>query len=140
MRRLVTAAFAAAALGATAAPTEAVARSCRPVHNVFEAARYAASDLFRIRADGVSCRRARRLAHRATFKALGIPAATGPILRFRVDGWRVTDDLRGDTDRLRARSSGRLVTWRFGELQRRVSRGPSAARRPCPSRPCSTTP
>jgi hypothetical protein len=116
MGRLVTAALAAATLVATAVPAEAVARSCRPVRNVFDNTRYAGSDLFSIRADGVSCRRARRLAHRATFKALGVPVASGPILRFRVDGWRVTDDLRGDADRLRARSSGRLVTWRFGEL------------------------
>jgi hypothetical protein len=115
-RHLLAAVLSAGLLATAAVPADAATRSCRPVRNVFDYSRYAGSDLFRIRAEGISCRRARRLAHRATFKALGIPAASGPILRFRVDGWRVTDDLRGDADRLGARSSGRLVTWRFGEL------------------------
>ncbi len=114
---LLTAALVAGLVAAAAAPADAAARSCRPVRNVFDDTRYAGSDLFRIRAEAVSCRRARKLAHRATYKAIGIPAAGGPIKRFSVDGWRVVDDLRGDADRLRATASGgRRVTWRFGEL------------------------
>ena len=104
-------------LATAAVPANAAARSCRPVRNVFDGTRFAGSDLYRIRAQGVSCARARRLAHRATHKALGIPAAGGPIKRFRVDVWHVADDLRGDADRLSATASGgRRVTWRFGDL------------------------
>jgi hypothetical protein len=107
---------AAVALATAVAPAQAAATSCKPVRDVFEGTRYEGSDLYRIRANGVSCARARRVANRATYRALGIPVPGDPIKRFGSRGWSVTDDLRGDADRLSARAPGRRVTWRFGEL------------------------
>ena len=114
-KHLLAAALTAGLVATAAAPAEA--RSCRPVKNIFDGTRYEGSDLYRIRAQNVSCARARKLAYRATYKAIGYSAALGPVLHFRVDAWRVADDLRGDSDRLSASASGgRRVTWRFGDL------------------------
>jgi uncharacterized membrane protein len=114
----------AAALSALAAlflvvapPAAADFKSCAPVRDVFEGTRYAGSDLYRIRAQAVSCRTARRVARRGTYKAAAaVPDSTGHV---RVDyrGWRIVDDLRGDVDRFRARASGRKrVRWLWGDI------------------------
>jgi hypothetical protein len=95
------------------APAEsASARACRPVVNPYPNSRYEGSDLTRIRATGVSCRRARRVARGAHNKALERPLA-GPVERFNWKGWRVTGDLRGDSDRYVAKRDGKRVRWRF---------------------------
>ena len=102
-----------------AAPSAARAdfKSCAPVRNVFEGTRYEGSDLYRIRAQAVSCRTARRVARRGTYKAeAAVPDATGHV-RVGYRGWRIVDDLRGDVDRFRARASGRKrVRWLWGDI------------------------
>jgi hypothetical protein len=96
-----------------AAPAEGTsARACRPVVNPYPNSRYEGSDLTRIRATAVSCRRARRVARGAHHKALGM-TPPGPVVRFGWHGWRVRGDLRGDSDRYVARRDGRQVRWRF---------------------------
>jgi hypothetical protein len=101
-----------AAPAAEAAP--APARQCRPVVNPYPDTRYEGVDLSRIRATGVSCRRARRVARRAHYKALGLPPPLTGVRRFTWNGWRVTGDLRGDNDRYVAkRAGGKRVRWRF---------------------------
>ncbi len=88
-------------------------RSCRPVVNPYPNSRYEDVDLTRIRALGVSCRGARRVARRAHYKALAIPPAAAPIRRFTWRRWKVTGDLRPDSDRYVARRGQRRVRWRF---------------------------
>jgi hypothetical protein len=105
---LLIAAFAAG--GAHSAPV----RACRPVINPYEGTRYDGIDLSRIRAIGVSCRTARRVARGAHRKALGLTPPTSGIRRFTWRGWRVTGDIRGRVDRYVARATGgKRVSWRF---------------------------
>jgi hypothetical protein len=102
---------AAIGLGTVAVET-ASARSCRPVVNPYPDTRYEGTDLRRIRATGVSCRVARRVARRVHRKALGL-TPSGPVRRFTWRGWRVRGDLRGDNDRYLARRGGDRVRWIF---------------------------
>ena len=89
-------------------------RSCEPVRNPYPDSRYEDVDLTRIRALGVSCRGARRVARSAHYKALGLgPPVAGPIRRFTWRGWNVSGDLRGSHDRYVARWGARRVRWRF---------------------------
>jgi len=117
MKTAIMAAAAAAVLGTAAAPAPAAAatKACKPVYNVFDGTRYEGSDLYRIRAKGVSCRSARKLAWKATHKAQSF-TPIHPILHFRVGSWHVSDDLRRAVDRLFARAGARTVSWRWGEL------------------------
>jgi hypothetical protein len=89
------------------------ARSCAPVANPYPGTRYEGEDLKRIRATGISCRRARRVARRAHRKALALPPPLTGVRRFTWNGWRVRGDLRGSSDRYVARKDGKRVTWRF---------------------------
>jgi hypothetical protein len=96
-----------------AAAEGAAVRSCRPVVNPYPGTRYEGEDLKRIRATGVSCRRARRVARRAHREALGLPRPLTGVRRFNWNGWRVTADLRPASDRYVARRDGKRVRWRF---------------------------
>ena len=92
----------------------ATARRCKPVVNPYPGTRFDDVDLTRIRATGVSCRTARRVARRAHRKALGMTPTLSGIRRFGWRGWRITGDLRGTVDRYVARApGGRRVSWRF---------------------------
>jgi hypothetical protein len=102
---------AAAAAGPTT-PDAVAARDCGRIVNPYPDTRYAGVDLRRIRATGVSCRKARRVARSAHRKALATPTR-GPVERFRWRGWRVTGDLRGDSDRYVAKRGERRVSWLF---------------------------
>jgi hypothetical protein len=114
MTRLFTAAALCAAIGFGAAGADAAsARYCRPVVNPFPDTRYAGTDLRRIRATGVSCRVARRVARRAHRKALGLPLPPDGVRRFRWRAWRVRGDLRGPNDRYLARRGDDRVRWIF---------------------------
>jgi hypothetical protein len=99
------------------APAAASADTCRPVHNLpeLDGSRYEGTDIFRIRTVGVGCRRARRVAHRATIKGFRLGAAV-PSYRWR--RWRVERDLRGDVDRYAARAGAARVSWRVGLFTR----------------------
>ena len=102
-----------ASVTAPAAQTQGY-RACRPVENPYTNSRYEDVDLTRIRALGVSCRGARRVARPAHYKALGLgPPVAGPIRRFTWRRWKVTGDLRGNSDRYVARWGQRRVRWRF---------------------------
>lgn len=103
------------ALAAVAAPSVegAAVRSCKPVVNPYPDTRYEGSDLRRIRATGVSCRTARRVARRAHHKALGLPLPPDGVRRFSWHGWQVTGDLHGSSDRYVARRGDERVRWRF---------------------------
>jgi hypothetical protein len=116
-RFVIVAALSAVLAAAAAAPAGASAASCRPVRDLFDGTRYEGSDLFRIRAQGVSCATARRVARAATYKAVGGPPGPTGFKRLRYRRWHLVDDLRGDTDRFSARASGaKRITWSFGEL------------------------
>jgi hypothetical protein len=118
MRTLALAlAFAAAALLAIAAPP-ADAASCASIRNVSQlnGTRFAGSDIFRIRAQGVSCATARRVARGATLRALGITPPVSGIKRFRFQSWAVSGNLRGSDDRYTATGTGgKRITWLFGD-------------------------
>ena len=106
-------AFLAAAALVALAPSAAQAKACQPVKNPYAGTRYDGVDLSRIRAEGVSCPTARRVARRAHRKALGLPVPPDGIRRFRWHGWRVRGDVRPETDRYVARKGERRVRWRF---------------------------
>lgn len=88
-------------------------RSCSPVMNPYPGTRYEGVDLRRIRATGLSCHNARRVASRAHRKALGLPVPSSGVRRFTWNGWRVTGDLRYSSDRYIATRDGKRVSWRF---------------------------
>jgi hypothetical protein len=89
------------------------ARACKPVINPYDGTRYEGTNLSRIRAIGVSCRVARRVARRAHRKGLGMTPPPSGIRRYRWHGWRVTGDLRPASDRYVARKGDKRVRWRF---------------------------
>ena len=95
---VVLAAVAAAGAGATVADGTAP-KACGRVDNPYPGTRYEGEDLTRIRAVGVSCPGARRVARRAHRKALGITPPPSGVRHFTWKGWQVTGDLRGDHDR-----------------------------------------
>ena len=111
---IVIAAVLCALAGTPAASAEgASARSCSPVVNPYPGTRYEGVDLSRIRATGVSCRTARRVARRAHHKALGITPPPSGVRHFTWRSWQVTGDLRGDSDRYVASRGAKRVRWRF---------------------------
>jgi hypothetical protein len=88
-------------------------RSCRPVVNPYAGTRYEGVNLSRIRASGVTCRIARRVARRAHRKALAMAPSPNGFLRFNWHHWRVVGDLRPPSDRYVATRDGKQVRWRF---------------------------
>ena len=112
MPRSLIALLAAVALVALV-PAAAQAKACKPVKNPYPGTRYEGIDLTRIRAEGVGCSTARRVARKAHYKALGLTPPPDGIRRFRWHGWRVRGDLRPDIDRYVARKGDRRVRWRF---------------------------
>jgi hypothetical protein len=103
------------AVVAAAVPSAAAAaaKSCGRVVNPYPNSRYEGSDLRRIRAVGVSCPGARRVARRAHRKALGLPLPPSGVRHFMWNGWQVTGDIRGPTDRYLATRGSRRVRWLF---------------------------
>lgn len=81
--------------------------------NPYPGTRFEGADLSRIRATGVSCRTARRVARRAHHKALGITPPPSGVRHFTWRSWQVTGDLRGDSDRYVASRGAKRVRWRF---------------------------
>jgi hypothetical protein len=116
-KTLVAVAVLAAALASAPATASAAFKRCAPVRNVFEGTRYEGSDLYRIRAEGVSCRAARRVARRGTRRGVAAtPDSTGHV-RVSYRSWSIVGDLRGDADTYRARSGERKrVRWLFGDI------------------------
>ena len=114
-RRLTRIGMALLALGLPAS-AQADYKRCRPVINIFDGSRYEGSDLYRIRAQGVSCKTARRVANTGTYRS--VAAVPGPNGRVVVSyrRWRVVGDLRGDSDHYQAQAySQKRVTWIFGQ-------------------------
>jgi hypothetical protein len=118
MRTLALVLAIAALLAIAAAPADAAFKSCASIRNVsqLDGTRFAGSDIFRIRAQGVSCTTARRIARGATIRALGITPPLSGIKRFRYQSYSVSDNLRGNNDRYSATGSGtKRITWLFGD-------------------------
>ena len=88
-------------------------QSCDPVVNPYEGTRYDGIDLRRIRAKGVHCPKARRVATGAHKKALGITPPVDGVRTYRWNGWEVVGDIRDDVDRYVARRRDRTVRWVF---------------------------
>src|SRR3954447_1431203 len=90
MRTLALAFLTAALLAVAAAPADAAFKSCPSIRNVSQlnGTRFAGSDIFRIRAQGVSYTTARRIARGATLRALGITPPLSGIKRFRYQSGR----------------------------------------------------
>ena len=92
----------------------ATVKRCKPVLNPYPGTRFHDVDLTRIRATGVSCRIARRVARGAQRKGLGLPPPVSGIRRFGYRGWTVIGDIRGQVDRYLAKApGGKRVRWRF---------------------------
>jgi len=101
-----------AGIGASSAES-ASARSCPPLVKPYPGNRYKGTDLHGIRARGLSCEGARRVVLGAHSRALGQTPPPSGVRRFTWHGWRVTGDLRPDTDRYLATRGGRRVRWLF---------------------------
>src|SRR3954447_23935071 len=90
--------------GATAPPEQLmtdsrpIEKECGEIANPYPSTRYEGVPLSDIRARGVSCGVARRVARRAHYKALGLPLPAGGIRRFHWHGWSVKGDLRPASD------------------------------------------
>jgi hypothetical protein len=110
---LVAAALSAFSGAAPPNADAATAKSCGRIVNPYAGTRYDGVDLRRIRAVGVSCRRARRVTRRAHHKALGITPPPSGIRHFTWHGWNVTGDIRGSTDRYLATRGAKRVRWLF---------------------------
>jgi hypothetical protein len=112
---VVAALFAAGALAGASTPSAqgASTLSCKPVVNPYPGTRYEGVDLRRIRATGVSCVTARKVARGAHRKALGITPPLSGIRRFTWNGWHVTGDLRGNADSYVASRGKKRVRWVF---------------------------
>ena len=95
------------------APSAAQAKACQPVKNPYPGTEYDGVDLTRIRAEGVGCATARRVARKAHRKALSTTVPPDGIRRLRWHGWRVRGDVRPEIDRYVARKGERRVRWRF---------------------------
>ena len=106
-------ATALAALLAVPAAEAADFKSCEPVVNPYPDTRYEGANLHHIRARGVSCRRARKVARRAHRKALGLPVPADGVREYSWRRWSVIGDIRDETDRYRARRGDDRVRWRF---------------------------
>jgi hypothetical protein len=117
VKPLSAAALAVVSLAGLPAPAGAAFKRCEPVRNVFGGTRYEGSDLYRIRAQGTSCKTARRVARRGTYKGVAsTPDSTGHV-RVRYRRWSVVGDLRGTADSYSARSEGqKRVRWIFGDI------------------------
>jgi hypothetical protein len=99
-------------LGAAGAEAAEYKR-CRPVVNPYPDTRYEGSNLHHVRARGVTCKRARRVARRAHRKALGMSLPSDGVREYHWRRWYVVGDIRGETDRYRARRGEDRVRWRF---------------------------
>ena len=91
----------------------AQAASCAPIKDPYAGSRYDGVDLSAIRATGTTCAVARRTARGAHRKALGLTPTDNGLRRFTWNGWRVTGDLRPESDKYVARKGSRVVRWRF---------------------------
>jgi hypothetical protein len=98
---------------AAVAPKTASARACSPVVNPYPGTRFEGVNLTNIRATGLSCPKARKVAKRAHRKALGITPPPNGIRRFEWHGWLVVGNLRPAHDKYSATRGGDRVDWRF---------------------------
>jgi hypothetical protein len=103
----------AAIVAAVPATQAATTWSCGSVKNPYPGTRYAGVDLSRITAKGVSCATAKRVAKSAHKKALGLTPPPSGVRTLTWDGWKVTGDLRRDTDKYVASKGSKRVRWRF---------------------------
>jgi hypothetical protein len=92
-------------------------KPCPPVRNIFEGSRYEGSDLYRVRAAKVSCRRARKVALEGTERAVAdVPDERGRVV-VTYGVWTIFDDLRADVDRFVAKAPGnKRIRWLFGDI------------------------
>jgi hypothetical protein len=112
-RRVIVGLCAAAAMALGPAEAGAASKLCDPVVNPYKGTRYEGVDLRRIRASGVSCAKARRVARGAHRKALGLSVPEDGVRTFTWKGWRVRGDVRGSTDRYVAKAGDARVSWVF---------------------------
>jgi hypothetical protein len=98
---------------AAAAPKTASARACAPVINPYPGTRFDGVNLSEIRAAGLSCAKARKVAKGAHRKALGITPPPSGIRRFEWRGWAVVGNLRPASDKYTATRRDDRVAWRF---------------------------
>jgi len=98
---------------AAPAAESAETRACGSISNPYAGTRYEGVDLRGITATGVLCPTAKRVARGAHRKALGLTPPVSGVRTYSWNGWRVTGDLRGSSDRYVATKSGDRVRWRF---------------------------
>jgi hypothetical protein len=98
---------------AAIAPKTASARACAPVVNPYPGTRYEGVDLTNIRAAGLPCAKARKVARGAHRKALGITPPPSGVRTFQWRGWTVVGNLRPGSDKYTATRGGDRVSWRF---------------------------
>jgi hypothetical protein len=114
---VLTAALLGCAASASAGPPQvssaAAAKSCSPVVNPYPGTRYEGVNLSHIRAVGIGCAKARKVAKGAHKKALGITPPPDGIRRYGWHRWAVTGNLLPASDKYQATRGSKLVRWRF---------------------------
>jgi hypothetical protein len=103
----------AAVVAAVPATQAATTRSRGSVKNPYPGTRYAGVDLSHITATGVSCTTAKRVARGAHKKALGLTPPPSGVRHLTWEGWKVSGDLRGNSDKYVASKGSKRVRWRF---------------------------
>jgi hypothetical protein len=88
-------------------------KACGKIVNPYPGTRYEGVDLKHIRAEGVSCDRARRVTKKAHRKALGQPLPPDGIRRFEWRHWSVRGNLIPNHDRYVAKRGDKRVRWTF---------------------------
>jgi hypothetical protein len=100
-------------VAAVPSTSSASAQSCSRVVNPYPGTRFEGINLSHIRAEGIGCPKARKVAKGAHRKALGITSPPDGIRRFQWNGWTVVGDLRPASDKYEATRGGKRVRWRF---------------------------
>lgn len=93
--------------------TAARRASCKPVRNPYPGTRFDGIDLTHIKADGVACSKARRVAERAHKRGLGLIPSPNGTRTYRWNGWKVRANLRPARDRYVATRRHKKVRFRF---------------------------
>ena len=94
-------------------PAGASGKSCSSVVNPYPGSRFDGVNLSQIRAKGISCPRARKVAKEAHRKALGLTPTPSGKSQFGWNGWTVSENLRPASDKYTAKRKGQSVRWRF---------------------------
>ena len=128
MSRVVLVCTATAILLLALVPATSAARSCAPVVNPYPGTTYEGIDLSGIKAKGIGCKRARKVAKGAHRKGLALTPTPAGYLDYVWRGWEVFGNLRPASDTYTATRDGRRVSGASRKHPRKGARAAPAQR------------